>query len=598
MVWHPRSYSRAGCPGEDVAPPQRWRRRGPFLLGRGDGAQLAESSGVKAVMEVPRARTEGEAKSFGKYRFIAALGSGGMAVVHLAVVHGPSGFNKLVVLKQIHPEYSEDPEILGMFLDEARLAARLSHPNVVQTNEVGHEGERHFMAMEYLDGQPLSRVLRRLQRHGGLPLVMHLQVIADTLGGLHHAHELADYDGSPLGVVHRDVNPQNVFVTYDGAVKVVDFGIAKARNAVTHTRDGMVRGKVAYMAPEQVLNDRVDRRADIFAAGVMLWEAATGARPWKGVAEPTMMKALLAGEFPAARGLAPEIAEPLEAMIRKALSLDRRDRYATAAELQGAIEAYLETLGGRLPPRELGKLLSTHFAEERAEIRSLIEEQRRGCNGAATEATLPVPVLGRGIAGEEDSGERRESITAADSQPHLESAGASRPTVLSCVPAMPAPPPRRRGRLLAFAGAILAFAVVVPLALTLGKAPPASASTAAQPRVSVAAAATIPSTVELRISAAPAFAQIFLDDALLAGNPFRGAFPRDERAHRIRVEAPGFVPRVEIVALDSDRVLDIEMASELDRPGPLPASTSVARPGRPHEPKGDFELLTNPYTAR
>ena len=300
-------------------------------------------------MEVPRARTEGEAKSFGKYRFIAALGSGGMAVVHLAVVHGPSGFNKLVVLKQIHPEYSEDPEILGMFLDEARLAARLSHPNVVQTNEVGHEGERHFMAMEYLDGQPLSRVLRRLQRHGGLPLVMHLQVIADTLGGLHHAHELADYDGSPLGVVHRDVNPQNVFVTYDGAVKVVDFGIAKARNAVTHTRDGMVRGKVAYMAPEQVLNDRVDRRADIFAAGVMLWEAATGARPWKGVAEPTMMKALLAGEFPAARGLAPEIAEPLEAMIRKALSLDRRDRYATAAELQGAIEAYLETLGGRLP---------------------------------------------------------------------------------------------------------------------------------------------------------------------------------------------------------------------------------------------------------
>src|SRR5689334_3257328 len=191
------------------------------------------------------------ANSLGKYRLIAELGHGGMAEVYLAVVRGPAGFNKLVVVKQIRPQLAEDPEFLAMFLDEARLAARLSHPNVVQTNEVGQEGERHFLAMEYLDGQPLSRINQRLGPKGGLPLVMHLRVIADLLGGLHYAHELSDYDGTPLGVVHRDVTPHNIFITYDGVVKVVDFGIAKARDALTLTKVGIIKGKIAYMAPEQ-----------------------------------------------------------------------------------------------------------------------------------------------------------------------------------------------------------------------------------------------------------------------------------------------------------------------------------------------------------
>ena len=205
-----------------------------------------------------------------------------MAVVHLAVMHAQAGFNKLLVIKQIHERFTVDPEVLGMFLDEARLAARLSHPNVVQTNEVGQDGERHFLTMEYLDGQPLNRVLWRMKDRGGLPLGLHLRVLADVLAGLHYAHELVDYDGSPLGVVHRDVTPHNVFVTYDGAVKVVDFGIAKARDALTHTKVGIIKGKIAYMAPEQARGETVDRRADVFAVGVMLWEAVTGTRPWKG----------------------------------------------------------------------------------------------------------------------------------------------------------------------------------------------------------------------------------------------------------------------------------------------------------------------------
>jgi eukaryotic-like serine/threonine-protein kinase len=215
-------------------------------------------------------------ETLGSYRLLAPLGQGGMAAVHLAVKRGPAGFNKLVVVKQILPKYATEPEMVSMFLDEARLAARLNHPNLVQTNEVGVAGGQHFLAMEYLDGQPLNRILQRLSAHDGLPLAVHLQVIAEILGGLHHAHELADYDGSSLGVVHGDVNPQNVFVTYDGLVKVIDFGVATARTALTKARPGIIKGKPSYMSPEQLTAERLDRRADIFAVGVMLWGPRRG----------------------------------------------------------------------------------------------------------------------------------------------------------------------------------------------------------------------------------------------------------------------------------------------------------------------------------
>jgi serine/threonine-protein kinase len=330
---------------------------------------------------------------FGRYRLIAGLGHGGMAAVHLAVMQGPLGFNKLVVVKEILPRFADDQDILGMFLDEARLAARLSHPNVVQTNEVGVEGKHHFLAMEYLDGQPLSRVLPRLARHGGLPLVMHLQLIADLLGGLHYAHELQDYDGTHLGVVHCDVSPQNTFITYDGAVKVLDFGVAKARTALTQTPVGVIKGKLAYMSPEQVRGDELDRRADVFAAGVMLWEAATGTRPWRGASDFTIATSLLAGHFPAPSASNAGVSVELEAIILKALSFSPRDRHATAAELQAAIEAHVQTLGGRLPPSELGKLVSSRFAPERAVITAVIEEQLDLCKILSSDAALPIPSL-------------------------------------------------------------------------------------------------------------------------------------------------------------------------------------------------------------
>jgi serine/threonine-protein kinase len=571
-------------------------------------------------MKVEAGRADRVGESFGRYRVVAGLGHGGMAAVHLAVMEGPAGFNKLVVLKHVLPQFAEDAEILGMFLDEARLAARLSHPNVVQTNEVGLAGKQHFLAMEYLDGQPLNRILQRLSRHGGLPLVTHLQVIADLLAGLHHAHELADYDGSPLGVVHCDVSPHNTFITYDGVVKVVDFGVAKARTALTQTRAGVIKGKIAYMAPEQVRCEELDRRADVFAVGVMLWEAATGKRPWRGVAEPTMMESLLAGHFPAPCSANPAVPIELESIILKALSFDRRGRYETAAELQAAIDGYIESVGGRLAQRALGKLISTHFAAERAVITALIEEQLQACSCGPGPASPRVSILDVAAAARE--GEARGHASSAEASVALDPmssvrSGITRPDSVwrrrtpGALPAALVEPARRdgersttskttppviaaiaataiepRSRPVVAAAALFAVAVVAtsfwPRTVESRSPPPAPAPAAAAPQPTEAAVTEVSSTVQVRLSASPEQARFFLDDAPLAGNPFLGDLPRDPGVHRLRVEAAGFVPRVASITLDRNTLVDIELAGQVAA-SPV-RSPSPPEAGRPHPP--------------
>ncbi|HEY8076299.1 MAG TPA: serine/threonine-protein kinase, partial [Labilithrix sp.] len=279
-----------------------------------------------------------ESTSFGKYKLIAELGHGGMADVFLAVQAGPlgSGFSKLTVIKRLRPNLAEEPEFISMLVDEARIAARLNHPNVVQTNEVGEADSQYFIAMEYLDGQPFHRVQHRSAQRakdGSVPLLTKEQqyvIVMDALAGLHHAHELADYDGTPLNIVHRDMTPHNVFVTYDGQVKVVDFGIAKAVGRSSETRQGVVKGKVRYMAPEQAIGQEVDRRADIFAAGVILWEAATGRRMWKDMDDLNIVQALVGGEAPTSpRAFDPNVPEAIDRMCCRALARTAWDRYAT-----------------------------------------------------------------------------------------------------------------------------------------------------------------------------------------------------------------------------------------------------------------------------
>src|SRR5688572_10870906 len=291
----------------------------------------------------------------GKYRILADLGQGGTATVSLAVARGPSGFSKLVVLKVMKSTLTQEHEFSQMFMNEARLAARLNHPNIVQTNEVFEHHGLPVIVMEYLEGQALSGILSRSRSTERFPLAMHLRVISDVLGGLHYSHELRDFDGTLLNVVHRDMSPHNVFVTFDGQVKLLDFGIAKLSGSHVETATGVIKGKIRYMSPEQITGENVDRRADIFAVGVMLWEAATDSRMWSGMSEATIMNQLLNGELPNPRDIKPDVDPALEVIIMKALASNADNRYATAAELQADLDDYLGKMGAQVRPRDIGK---------------------------------------------------------------------------------------------------------------------------------------------------------------------------------------------------------------------------------------------------
>ncbi|MDB4945968.1 MAG: serine/threonine protein kinase [Labilithrix sp.] len=409
--------------------------------------------------------------SLGKYRIIAELGHGGMADVLLAMCRGPAGtgFTKLVVLKRVREHLAHDPEFIAMLVDEARITARLNHPNVVQTLEVGFENDEYFLALEFLDGQPLRRLQRRGARRG-TPLDRDLSyvIIADTLAGLDHAHALADYDGTPLGIVHRDVTPHNVFVTYEGIVKVVDFGIAKATGRAVETKHGIVKGKIRYMSPEQAMGRDVDRRTDVFAVGVMLWEAATGRRFWPQGDEESLVTRLISGDFERSpRAAQPDVPPAIDAICRKALAYDPDDRYGTAAAVRQDLEAFLgdKILDAR---RRLGPYAASLFEKDRAAVRAVVER-------AGREDSVPQSARLRAAA----SAERAEPSTSteatelmslpaalAGAEPPGAPAVANEPQAISGEPPpLRAAPRRTRARrLIAAAASIVLVTLVLLLA--------------------------------------------------------------------------------------------------------------------------------------
>lgn len=316
-----------------------------------------------------------------KYEIVAPIGHGGMADVHLAVFHGPHGFDKLIVIKEVRPAFAGDPAFHRMFVDEARLAGRLSHPNIVQTVEVGSTEAGTFIAMEYLDGQPLHLVLREMAegRMAPLPIALRVRIAAEALAGLDYAHKFVDYDGTPLDIVHRDVSPQNIFITYDGQVKLVDFGIAKAAARISdETEIGIVKGKRAYMSPEQARGGAVDARADVFAMGIVLWELLALRRLPAPVpeSEATVKDASSKGDLkpplrmsrtvPRLAEVAPD-AEELQHVVDRALAMRIEDRYATAAEMREDLEPYLAKAVPRPRRDQLGGAVAHAFSKARAD---------------------------------------------------------------------------------------------------------------------------------------------------------------------------------------------------------------------------------------
>jgi serine/threonine-protein kinase len=333
-----------------------------------------------AVLSAPAITGSVSASTGRRYEPIAQIGRGGMAEVLLTLVDAGGGVRRLEVLKRIWPELATDPDFVTMFLDEARLSLRLNHPNVVQTHEVLIADGELAIAMEYLDGQPLTRILNRLLRGStDLSLSLRLRILTRVLAGLEHAHTLTDIDGTALGVVHRDVSPQNVFVTYDGQVKLVDFGVAKTLAASHHTRPGAIKGKIAYMAPEQFQCGDIDRRADVFAVGVMLWEMLSARRMWHRMTEVEIVSHLASGRSMPPLPVPSDGSLPagLDAICARALHIDPDRRYQTAADLEMELEGVLAGAADS-HARNLGKVVSMAFAAERAERQAVIERCLRG----------------------------------------------------------------------------------------------------------------------------------------------------------------------------------------------------------------------------
>jgi serine/threonine-protein kinase len=295
-----------------------------------------------------------------------------MAEVFLAAWEVAPFVHRPVVIKRLHEHFTEDQSLVQMFLDAARLLCLLEHPNIVKTLEAGVIEGRCCIAMEYLEGQPLHRVLRRAYQRGKLPIELAVQIGISMLAALDYAHNAKDASGQALEIVHRDVSPHNVFVTNDGQVKVLDFGIAKAKTQEGRTATGIVKGKVGYIAPEQAAAEAVDRRADLWSAGVVLWEALTGTRLFKAETDLATLNLTLKGEIPTASGRRAELPVQLDVVLARALQRTPALRYRTAGAMQRDLEQWLAASGHVRDQQTLAALMRELFASEITEQRRLV----------------------------------------------------------------------------------------------------------------------------------------------------------------------------------------------------------------------------------
>src|SRR5262245_7872888 len=300
----------------------------------------------------------------GRYTVLKHLATGGMADVLLGRTDGIEGFERHVVLKRIRSEHAKDQRFIQMFLDEARVAANLHHQNIVQVYDIGESNGEYFFAMEYIHGEDLRKLLSAVSKsRTHMPLGYVCLIVGAAAAGLHHAHERKGTDKKPLNNAHRDVSPSNILIGYDGAVKVVDFGIAKAAMRQVETRSGSLKGKVSYMSPEQCKGEDIDRRSDVYALGVLLYELATTTRLFKGENDYMQMDAIVHGKVPLPRVRRPDLPNELSSIIMRALSVDRNRRYQTADELRIALDQYAIKAGLTASTSALASYMNKMFGQ-------------------------------------------------------------------------------------------------------------------------------------------------------------------------------------------------------------------------------------------
>jgi len=319
-----------------------------------------------------------EARRFGKYTLVAKLATGGMAEIFLARFQGAGGFEKLVCIKRILPQFAKDPQFVGMFMAEAKIAAQISHPNVCQVFELGEIDGRYYIAMEYLAGVPLAVFRRRDIYAPAIDPRLLAGLGVQACEGLHHAHQLTRPDGTPIEVVHRDVSGNNLFATVDGIVKVLDFGIAKIQDTSVRTSTGSVKGTYAYMAPEQLRGERLDRRTDVFALGIVLWELIARRHLFRRETDFLTFQAITQDPIPDPRSIRPDLPPLLADVIARALSRDREQRFPTARALGEALAQAVAPLGGPLPASAISDEIARAFEPRLRDQRMLIQVAREG----------------------------------------------------------------------------------------------------------------------------------------------------------------------------------------------------------------------------
>ena len=322
----------------------------------------------------------------GKYALHGEIAAGGMATVHFGRLIGPAGFVRPVAIKRLHAQFAHDPDFIAMFLDEARLASRIAHPNVVQTLDIVEAEDEIFLVMQYVHGATLAQLARASRNRGErIQPFVSTGMVCGILQGLHAAHEARDARGKPLDLIHRDVSPHNALVGADGVTRLLDFGIAKASFRLQTTREGQLKGKLAYMAPEQARGESLTRRTDIFAASVVLWEVLTGRRLFHAENEADVLSRVLTAEVPRPSSIVSDLPLSLDRVVLKGLERDPSKRYATAVEMAADLEACV----GVASPTEIGDWVARTGADELRKRALRIAEIERSAAGAAGDLPRP-----------------------------------------------------------------------------------------------------------------------------------------------------------------------------------------------------------------
>ncbi|HEY8431115.1 MAG TPA: serine/threonine-protein kinase [Sandaracinaceae bacterium] len=549
---------------------------------------------------------------FGKYTLIRKLAVGGMAELFLALQRSVAGFEKLIVVKRVLPHLAQDESFIEMLLAEARIAATLNHPNVAHIYDVGSVDGQYYIAMEHIHGEDLRSLVRQMKKMNvtAFPLEHALAIVLGCCAGLAYAHDKRDLDGEPMGIVHRDVSPQNILVTFSGDVKLVDFGIAKAgRGQMESTGSGQLKGKVPYMSPEQAQGQNLDHRSDIFSLGIILFELCTGRRLFRGQNEMDTLRRIVEGEYPRPRDLNPSLSPRLEEIIMRALEKSPERRYQSARDMQADLEDYIRAEQLKVSSLSLGAWMQDLFRDKLDQQKQLLQEGRQLAEVIAAQAAE----------------EEREGSLGTPSASHVRQKPASRlPWILAAVSLV--------GVLAAFAVWLLGrtpSAPTGPGVIAIRSTPPGAAIwidgerrpartpasitdlpvgaryavklthegyapftqevelTEAAPTVAIDATLRRPSASDfavIRVRTIPSGARVLLDgrDTRLT-TPATVPEVTPGEAHTLALALDGYVTRNETVTLTAGQVA--ELSFELERV-PLQPGESIVR------------IVTDPPTAR